>query len=69
MITPELSRKIGVNRLGLQDLMSADVAGRARAVGSLVQSGVPLATAMSLVGWDNVSLPEGASKPIPHGGE
>ncbi|WP_157403997.1 phage portal protein [Paracoccus sp. N5] len=41
MITPELSRKIGVSRLGLQDLMSADVAGRARAVGSLVQSGVP----------------------------
>lgn len=69
MITPELSRKIGVTRLGLQDLMSADVAGRARAVGSLVQSGVPLATAMSLVGWDNVSLPEGASRPIPHGGE
>jgi hypothetical protein len=69
MITPELSRKIGVTRLGLQDLMSADVAGRARAVGSLVQSGVPLATAMSLVGWDNVPLPDGASKPIPHGGE
>ncbi len=69
MITPELSRKIGVQRLGLQDLMSADVAGRARAVGSLVQSGVPLATAMALVGWDNVSLPEGASKPIAAGGE
>lgn len=69
MITPELSRKIGVQRLGLQDLMSADVAGRARAVGSLVQSGVPLATAMALVGWDNVELPEGASKPIAAGGE
>ena len=50
MITPELSRKIGLSRPGLQDLMSADVAGRARAVGSLVQSGVPLNTAMALVG-------------------
>lgn len=66
-LTPELARKIGVTRLGLQDLVSADVAGRA--VGSLVQSGVPLATAMSLVEWDNVPLPHGASKPIPHGGE
>lgn len=69
MITPELSRKLGVTRLGLQDLMSADVAGRARAVGSLVQSGVPLATAMALVGWDNVTLPDGASKPVANGGE
>lgn len=68
-ITPELKRKIGVERLGLQDMMSADVAGRARAVSSLVQSGVPLATALSLTGWDNVELPEGASKPLPHGGE
>lgn len=68
MITPELS-KIGVSRLGMQDLMTADVAGRARAVSSLVQSGVPLATAMALSGWDNVPLPAGASVPIPHGGE
>ncbi|AXC50378.1 phage portal protein [Paracoccus suum] len=68
-ITPELARKIGVTRLGLQDLATADTAGRARSVSSLVQSGVPLATAMSLVGWDNVDLPEGASKPINSGGE
>lgn len=69
IITPELTRKIGVTRLGLQDLATADTAGRARSVSSLVQSGVPLATAMSLVGWDNVDLPEGASKPINSGGE
>lgn len=68
MITPELA-KIGVARIGMQDLMSADVAGRARAVSSLVQSGVPLATAMALSGWDNVTLPAGASVPIPSGGE
>lgn len=69
MITPELS-KIGVTRLGMQDLMTADVAGRARAISSLVQSGVPLNTAMALCGWDNVpNLPAGASVPIPHGGE
>lgn len=70
MITPELSRKIGVQRLGLQDLMSADVAGRARAVSSLVASGVPLPVALSLCGWDSVPLGDGAaSKPIAAGGE
>lgn len=68
IITPELA-KIGITRLGLQDLMTADTAGRARSVSSLVQSGVPLATAMALVGWDNVDLPAGASKPITAGGE
>lgn len=68
MITPELS-KIGVTRLGMQDMMTADVAGRARAISSLVQSGVPLKTALALCGWDNVPLPDGASVPIPHGGE
>lgn len=68
VITPELA-KIGVQRLGTEDTLSSDTAGRARSVSSLVQSGVPLATAMSLVGWDNVSLPEGASKPIAAGGE
>lgn len=61
--------KIGVQRLGTEDTLSSDTAGRARSVSSLVQSGVPLATAMALVGWDNVSLPEGASKPIAAGGE
>lgn len=69
IITPELSRKLGITRLGLQDMATADTAGRARSVSSLVQSGVPLATAMALVGWDNVDLPEGASKPIHSGGE
>lgn len=69
IITPELTSKLGIIRLGLQDLATADTAGRARSVSSLVQSGVPLATAMSLVGWDNVSLPDGASKPIHSGGE
>ena len=69
IISPELGRKLGVTRLGLQDMATADTAGRARSVSSLVQSGVPLATAMALVGWDNVDLPEGASKPIHSGGE
>lgn len=69
MITPELKRKIGVERLGLQDMMSADVAGRARAVGALTAAGVPLGLALSMTGWDGIPLPEGASKPIAHGGE
>lgn len=68
VITPELA-KIGVERLGLQDLMSADVAGRARAVHSLVESGVPLRTAMDLTGWDNVSLPPQAATPAPRAAE
>lgn len=68
IITPELA-KIGVSRLGTEDTFSSDTAGRARSVSSLVQGGVPLATAMALVGWDNVTLPEGASKPLSAGGE
>ena len=58
MITPELTAKLGVTRLSLDGMMSSDVAGRARAVGVLVNSGVPLATAMQLVGWEGVSLPK-----------
>jgi len=50
-ITPELSRKIGVSRLGLDDMMSSDTAGRARSVGALVKAGVELERAMKLVGW------------------
>lgn len=47
---PELS-KCGVTSLSTKSMMAADVAGRARAVGVLVQAGVPLAEAMQLVGW------------------
>jgi hypothetical protein len=43
-------------------MMSSDVAGRARAVGVLVNSGVPLATAMALVGWQGVTLPKQAAQ-------
>ncbi len=60
-ITPELSRKLGVTRLGLGDMMSSDVAGRARAVGTLTKAGVDLETAMGLVGWQGVKVP----KPTP----
>jgi len=56
-ITPELTRKLRVDRLSIDGLMSADVAGRARAVSSLVQSGVPLQMAMMLVGWEGVNVP------------
>ncbi len=62
-IAPELRRKLGIERLSIDGLMSADVAGRARAVSSLVQSGVPVAEAMGLVGW-NLTLPDG-SRPSP----
>lgn len=59
-ISPELKRKLGVERLSIDGLMSADVAGRARAVSSLVQSGLGLAEAMALVGWSGVSVPDGS---------
>ncbi|MBN8630716.1 MAG: hypothetical protein J0L76_07665 [Rhodobacterales bacterium] len=49
--TPELSRKIGVESVSIAQMMSADVAGRARAVGVLVGAGVPLADAMKYAGW------------------
>ncbi len=61
-LEPELKRKLGITKLGLQDMMSADVAGRARAVSSLVGSGVPLQTAMGLVGWEGVDVPETPAK-------
>jgi len=56
ILLPELKRKLGIDRLSLADMMAADVAGRARAVSSLVQSGVPVAVAMSLVGWEGQDL-------------
>ena len=50
---PELKRKLGVQAVSIDQMMSADVAGRARAVGVLVAAGVPLDKAMRLVGWEN----------------
>jgi hypothetical protein len=47
----ELKAKLNVDALSLDDMMSADVAGRARAVGVLTGAGVPLERAMALVGW------------------
>lgn len=44
-------RKVGVTQLSSASMMSADVAGRARAVGVLVTAGVPLERAMRLAGW------------------
>ncbi len=51
-LLPELT-KVGVSKLGTSEMMSADVAGRARAVGTLVQAGVPVARAMKLAGWSD----------------
>ncbi len=50
---PELSRKIGADKLSIDAMMSADVAGRARAVGVLTGAGVALDKAMKLVGWSD----------------
>ena len=63
IILPELTRKLGVTKLNLDDMMSADVAGRARAVSTLTGSGVPLQTAMALVGWHDVSLTTPTNEP------
>ncbi len=49
-LLPELA-KIGVTSLSTGSMMSADVAGRARAVGTLVGAGMTLDQAMQLVGW------------------
>lgn len=48
-LLPELA-KIGVTSLSTRSMLSADVAGPARAVGTLVTAGVPLDQAMQLVG-------------------
>lgn len=61
ILLPQLKAKLGVNRLSVADLVAADTAGRSRAVASLVQSGVPLALAMSLCGWEGLDL-EGLPK-------
>lgn len=51
-LLPEL-RKVGVTALGTGSMLSADVAGRARAVGTLVGAGMELERALSLVGWQD----------------
>ena len=48
---PEFKSKLNMSGLSLDAMMSADVAGRARAVGVLTGAGVPLERAMELVGW------------------
>lgn len=49
-LLPEFA-KVGVSKLDTASMMSADVAGRARAVGILTGAGVPLEKAMKLAGW------------------
>lgn len=49
-LLPELA-KVGITKLGTGTMMSADVAGRARAVGTLVGAGMTLDKALALVGW------------------
>lgn len=49
-LMPELA-KIGVTSLSTKSMMSADVAGKARAVGTLVGAGMDLQKALALVGW------------------
>lgn len=43
--------KVGVTSMDTSKMMSADVAGRARALGALVNAGVPLEEAKELCGW------------------
>lgn len=47
---PELA-KIGVKAVSSKSMLSADVAGRARAVGTLVGAGMDLPQALKLCGW------------------
>lgn len=51
-LLPELS-KVGVSKLSTASMMSADVAGRARAVGILTGAGMPLEQALAKVGWND----------------
>lgn len=51
-IMPELSDKLGLTGLSTAEMMSADVAGRARAVGILTGAGVSLDKALSMAGWN-----------------
>lgn len=52
-ILPELTAKLGLTSLSTADMMSADVAGRARAVGILTGAGVDLQKALAMAGWDS----------------
>lgn len=45
--------KIGVTSVSSRSLLSADVAGRARAVGTLVGAGMDLPQALKLCGWND----------------
>ena len=51
-LLPELF-KIGVTSLNTNSMMSADVAGRARAVSTLVGAGMDLSKALAMVGWSD----------------
>lgn len=64
-LLPELKTKLNVATLNSDDMMSADTAGRARSVGTLVKAGVPVQTAMELVGWKGVNIPKPEAKPEP----
>lgn len=45
--------KVGVTSVSSKSMLSADVAGRARAVGTLVGAGMDLPQALKLVGWSD----------------
>ena len=49
-LLPELG-KIGLASVSSKSMLSADVAGRARAVGTLVGAGMDIEKALALVGW------------------
>lgn len=51
-LLPELTDKLGVDALDTSQMMSADIAGRARAVGILTGAGVSLEKALVMAGWD-----------------
>ena len=57
-ILPELTRKLGITSLTSAAMMASDTAGRARSLKGLVESGLPLETAMELVGWGDVRVPQ-----------
>ncbi|WP_109464022.1 phage portal family protein [Albibacillus kandeliae] len=64
-LLPELRRKLNVGAVSIDSMLSADVAGRARAVGVLVTAGVPLHIAMELSGWTDLALPMSKAKREP----
>lgn len=62
-LLPELTRKLNLSRVSIDNMMSADVAGRARAVGVLVNAGVPIDKAMVLAGWKDTGVKPAEGKP------